>query len=474
MRTILTILTVFLCHLASAAEPQDTLLFEKYLEESNKLMEEFSPMYKRLNDEAFTEIEVLGRNGEYYTSRCIDYARWEQEYYQPLFKKSKEAMKRVTGTEDYLALWESGVPQKIGAGLKEYVKENEHYRGLTYSLTTSLTLFEIYTFAITYDNRAAILKDTEYEDTEKGEARRKAQGKGEVWIREGLLFAWEDEKNREDLKKLNVFYVFPPRFPVCRTTFDASWHIMAIYSFQNDRAKDILFDLATSSDANKGSLTDWAVYYLSLFPNSDNLLPKAKAAFQKQIAEVQKEYPDQAKHFIDENGNFINLLHRNPEEYRPKLDLFKFADWVRRTPPVRKLFRIAELVNALEYNEKIPAKERKCFNIFRRELAISWALECKTARPAPRVSAMLKKGDEHFEIYAMEYPMPGYGVRHFLWSALVEGDGDPYPCTLENPYWQSRKEFYERELANPRPIYTENQMEYIRGQLKSSRFQEKK
>jgi hypothetical protein len=159
---------------------------------------------------------------------------------------------------------------------------------------------------------------------------------------------------------------------------------------------------------------------LSLLPNTEELLPKIKALLkeQKQI----------------------------------------FQQRSRWSPPLVALER------SLEFNKKIPTEERKRFNLSRLELAISWAPSIKTARLSPVISATLKKYDEHFEIYLLEYEIPSYGSRQISW----EDDGivslHPYP--QENPYWQKRKAFYERELANPCPIYTENQLEYIRTKAK--------
>ena len=123
------------------------------------------------------------------------------------------------------------------------------------------------------------------------------------------------------------------------------------------------------------------------------------------------------------------------------------------------ILRLLLLEKSLEFNERIPAEERERFDVFRRELAISWSLSNKRSAKAPEISGTLKKGDEHFEIYFMEYGMPGFGTRTFLW----EDDDDTLP---HRPSIQDYKAFYERELAHPRPIYTENQMEYLRERVK--------
>ena len=59
----------------------------------------------------------------------------------------------------------------------------------------------------------------------------------------------------------------------------------------------------------------------------------------------------------------------------------------------------------------------------------------------------------------MEYGTLGFVSQTFLW----EDDGVTFP---HSPNIQDSKAFYERELAHPRPIYTENQIEYLRERLK--------
>ena len=146
----------------------DDQLFEKYIQESIKLQEEFTPLCKQLLTEAIIEID--GR-------KITDYVRWEKEYYQPLFEKSKQAMERVTGTDDYLSMWENRIPQRLSANMAKWSKDKSSAEvqstNIPYSNFTSLST--IYSLAICYERRHEILENTEYEDTEKGEEKRNAK-----------------------------------------------------------------------------------------------------------------------------------------------------------------------------------------------------------------------------------------------------------------------------------------------------------
>lgn len=230
---------------------------------------------------------------------------------------------------------------------------------------------------------------------------------------------------------------------------------MAIYSFKNDRARDVLFELAMQSDQRRDPLADGAAYYLSLFPNSGELLPEIEGRLKEEIATARRELPDLSKAMFQENGDVV--------------DQTEFREHVRRYDSFQKIGRLLALKNSLEYNEKIPADERERFDAFRREVAMSWSASNKRQRALPHWGALLKKGDEHFEIYLMEYPLPGLGVPVFR----LENDGDSYPYTLTNPYWQKRKAFYERELADPRPLYTEAQIQYMERKLADIRAMER-
>ncbi|MBR4752646.1 MAG: hypothetical protein IK077_12900, partial [Thermoguttaceae bacterium] len=86
---------------ALTSDSEADALLEKYVEESQKLSDEFTPLYEYLRKEAFVE------------KYSKDIERWEREYYQPLFERSKQAMLRVADCDDYLSMWEKKVPQRI-------------------------------------------------------------------------------------------------------------------------------------------------------------------------------------------------------------------------------------------------------------------------------------------------------------------------------------------------------------------------
>ena len=394
-------------HTNSQNSLKDGELFENYLDESRKLAKEFATLFEQLINEALIEVDGW---------KIPDYVRWEKEYYQPLFENSRQAMARITGTDDYLEMWENKIPQKIvtsmtdwskGKGYDETQSINIPY-GDYLSNLENLPLSTICTLAICCEHRDEILKDTEYEDSERGGKIRDLrqgiiQNPWAITSGMGRLSPIQSQEIHEQFKRLNMYFVFPLRFPGTRTTFDNSWHTMAIYSFKNDRARDLLFEMATCSDDKYDPLADWAIYYLSLFPNSGELLPKVNNLLDEAITIAQQD-----------NVN-IKLFYENDELTVHSLKPFNltFSGISIPNSILFKIWRLLTLKRSLEFNEKIPVEERERFDAFRRELAISWSLCAKRDRKVPEASATLQKGDEHFEIYFLEYGMPGYGNSHF-------------------------------------------------------------
>ena len=64
----------------------DDQLFEKYVQESRKLDEEFIPIFDRLKDDAWIQ-KGFGKQR--------DAEKWYREYDQPLFEAAKSARKRL-------------------------------------------------------------------------------------------------------------------------------------------------------------------------------------------------------------------------------------------------------------------------------------------------------------------------------------------------------------------------------------------
>jgi len=410
-------------HLFSQETMADDPLLERYIQESEKLKEKFTPIYNRLEAQAW----VQEKNAKY-----RDAEKWRQEYEQPLFEAAKSAMKRVVGSDDYLEMWENRIPERITATLKCKEEFRSYYTDIDFIIkwdTKQKPLFAPYTFAIVHAKQAELTSGILYQ---------------EITSPGGMM----------GMGTVSRPMKFPPIVSLSENSYDPSWHIMAIYSFKNDRARDLLFEMVARSDEEQDFLADWAVYYLPFFPNSGELLPKIKFLLKEEITKAQRDQPYLSKTLFHENGE---LIDSSLKQFREKISgsLPKSIFY--------KIQRLLALKKALEFNEKIPAEEREHFDIFRRELAISWSLSSKRRATAPRMSATLRKGDEHFEIYFREYAML------IVISDITydwEDDGDHYPYTLENPLWQKRKAFYERELAHPRPIYTENQMEYLKTKIK--------
>jgi len=306
-------------------------------------------------------------------------------------------------------------------------------------------LYQLYTLAIVYERQTELLS--------------------EIFCREYKSYGLAGYSTEYVLRPMT----FPP-IALSNATYDSSWDIMAIYSFKNDRARDLLLEIACHSNEKYDSLAEWAAYYLTLFPNSGELLLKLRTLLKEAIADGRENYPDRANLLLNENGELTNPFRQYPSpsstSIHPKVNGVNWSQWITLANEVPRLFRLVRLVRALEFNEKIPVDERERFGTFRRELAISWSMSnkrilSKMSVALPQMSATLPKGYEHFEIYFQEYVPPYTKKPNFRW----ENYHDPYPYTLENPYHQERKAFYEREPAHPRPIYTENQIEYIKATL---------
>ena len=430
---------------------EDDVLLETYLEESRKLSEEFTPLHNRLCKEGFVVLDA-GKK-----LKTHDYERWEKEYYQPLFRKAKEAMEIVLGVDDYLSMWENKIPQKLwAAGQREFDKgASVPYTSWALS-KGELSLLTLYTLAVAYDQRSEILKDSVYEDSPEGaDFREDVTAFTEYSIRNPWEFqgAYKDEIC-EMFKRIEVWYIFPPRMWEY-ATFDDSWHAMAIYSFKNERSRNILYEIASESEEDYGALADWACYYLALSPGSNELLPDVKNRLKERIAVFREEEPVLGGTLFNKDGKQSDSSMKTWRE----LASGRYSSDTKKAATARALCviqRLFYLERTLEFNEKVPEKERERFEIVRRELAISWALSNKTSSILYRPFACLKKGEEHFKIYCAEYEIPWLEPRGFY--SLGEKDSSSVTG-------QELKLFYERELANPRPIYTDLQKRYVQEEL---------
>ena len=345
---------------------------------------DLTPVAKLMDDQLF----------ENYLEFLKEYLWLYNEFkasYPDLSRKSKESLARTMGTDDYLFLWESSIFQNMPV----YIEERFAGEDDAIVRTRFLNLHDLYVYNHTVD----------------------------------LVVEYLTEIVGEDIHYIRTYTPLGlgSEGPNCIGRFDFSWYAMALYSFRNDRARDILFELAISPEGEqvdkvRRPLADWAVYYLSLLPNTEELLPTIRTLLTEELTQEQT-------------------------------------------------FRLTQLASTLEFNKKIPTEERERFDSVRRELAISWSLwfgkrdrsgSINSFPPHPRMFATLRKGEEHFEIYCLEYNMPGLISTIFLW----EGNNDTIDVRRHGWYHelrliQERKAFYEHELAHPRPNYTERQKEYI-------------
>ncbi|MBR4751581.1 MAG: hypothetical protein IK077_07450, partial [Thermoguttaceae bacterium] len=407
--------------------------------------------------------------------------RWEREYYQPLFERSKQAMLRVADCDDYLSMWEKKVPQRIieaTEGLVDKVRKtpsvpyfgvHEHGKAAYAAKMKLLTLCEL---SVVFQNREEILKDSVYEDTEQGARIREPR------IANVICNPWElvgrYEATRQICEKIGLWYIFPPREIseiAGETTFDSSWHTMAIYSFKNDRSENILYELITDPSA-EFELADWAVYYLALSPNSARFLPHVNKEIQERIVSFQKEFPQEGAALPDLDGatrkpylnNFRSLFKSVKDRY-----IFVSTYGVPEKPgenaiqkylTLNLIRRLLILKQSLEFNEKVPIDEKKRFEVVRREYAISWALTPKETEGPPVILAGIRNHEERFKIYMAEYEPPPFIGRSLSRYIFYRRDAD---SSHPQDQWDA-KSFYERELTR-KDYYSEVQIEYIQKQL---------
>ena len=374
-----------------------------YLAESERIRNIFGARGEQLLKEAEAVLEIEGRY-------VVDYKRWEKEYYQPLYREVKNAMARVWGTDDYLAIWENlAFVQEIS---KIDLTIPYAYRTKFYPPEISLDLLTIYSLAILYDNRENILKDTIYEVSEINEQYGENNSKeiGRLFNSYGGGMLGGNNSN-------NVLKTFPPQ-AFTRTTFDYSWHIMAIYSFKNERARKILYEIATNNidDYVLISLARFASFYLSFFYDSCDLIPPLNERLENAFDQFYNQCPESFKEQLNgkdakdlTSGEFNNIL----EEFKKKHPIFNYDFIYSRSSSGSYLIRLLKLRDSLLFNEKIPSSERERFDIVRRELAISWALTNKYTIFGPSPVVILKKGEEHFAEYLREYFLPPFVKYHF-------------------------------------------------------------
>lgn len=393
-----------------------------YFAESERLRKVFDVRGEQLLKEAEAVLEIEGRY-------VVDYKRWEKEYYQPLYREVKNAMARVWGTDDYLAIWENlAFVQEIST---IDLTIPYAYRIKFYPTEISLDLLTIYSLAILYDNRENILNGTIYEDSEIGDQyRKKYRDSYFLWNLFSPRYSFENallttgggflgeemdpiaaDNIRSIFHKMNIWLIFPPRYSI-RTTFDNSWHIMAIYSFKNERARKILYEIATNNidDYVLDSLARFATFYLSFFYDSFDLIPPLNERLENAFDQFYNQCPESFKEQLNgkdakdlTSGEFNNIL----EEFKKKHPIFNYDFIYSRSSSGSYLIRLLKLRDSLLFNEKIPSSERERFDIVRRELAISWALTSKLEARSPQAKVFLREGEEHFVEYLREYYVPG-------------------------------------------------------------------
>ena len=437
---------------------ENASMLEEYLAESQKVSEEFTPLYNHLQKEAFIDVD---------NHRIVDCERWDREYYFPLFERSKQAMQKITGCEDYLSMWEKGAAQTIITAMSNQRlsdqnngldnKINLPYAGASEGRPLGLSLLFLYTFAVIMDQRCEIVKETTYDDSaietnvNESEYSDLLSSCLQTAITESEM---EMIRRTLRLERKVQEYGFPPR-ALGKTRVDPSWFVMAIYSFKNERSENILYDLALNADAQPQH-ADVAIYWLALSPDSSRFLPDIKDKLSLNINSFQDAYPQLSKILLTSDGSSLNSSSN--EYLRTVYDLAHSENKIAYVK-FENARRLLSLKRALEFNEKIPENEREHFDIIRRELIVSWILTPKDTRMRPRSRIQLKKGEEQFELYLLEYPTPNFEV---YWE-------DDFLYQNQEDLAKVRRDFYARELAKPRSFYTQDQLTYLRERLNIKR-----
>ena len=270
---------------------------------------------------------------------------------------------------------------------------------------------------------------------------------------------------------------------------ESSFEKMSIYldkSNRTDKEMNLLFEsIIQVNDVDTYDAKASAIYYLSFFPNSRVLLPKAKKLLKEEIAVALKNYEGEIQKKIRRHsfvlGN-ISALFNAEGDFFLSIDAYRACFCSRRDEEDRdlitlliKIGSLKQLIDILEFKERVPPEEWKRFDDFLCEITsiqdlLDAELRQRKVRPhvLPCVYFKLKKGDECFEIYFREYPSR-YRV-FFQW----ENEDSCYVNYRDNPDISLRKAFYERELTNPRGIYTVNQLKYIRRQVQGIEEAEEK
>lgn len=443
----------------------DTIYWQHYLAESEALSKEFQPIAESLRNKEQSGIKV----------------DWNEDYYKPLFEKTKKATLRFTQKEDlrsafeslllhgYYPLYNQQEQQLYSDGRGQHLYEKINFAYLPVQYCRGLDIIRIINLIIVKERRKEIVQGTFYGDMEKQKKiiNERIENSDGTWV--GMLGVDVYHKLLQfEYPILAGTPLSPPLGyivdgvpnPFLRGThtLDGPFPIIVIWSYKDDRARDFLFELATSSEGFYDHIADQAIYFLTLFPNSGELQPKVKILLKEKITKARQDEPNWSERLFNENGELKDPTMQQLHKVLSELSGLSHQKNTHVT--FFTIGRLLALRQALEFNEKIPAEERERYNIVRRELAISWFLDAGSASHVPvKHSVMLQKGDEHFEVYFSEYiDNPCF----FVW----ENEGNFYPFSTGNPDWQKRKMLYEHELAHPRPIYTKNQIEYLKTRIK--------
>lgn len=443
-------------------EDVDKDLIDRYLAEATALSKEFNPIRKRISKETIDFMH--DHAGMYGLGGMVEYendaGKMDKEYWRPLFEKSKEAMKRVAGSDDLLEMWENNIIQKL-LGISQR-KPDDHA-----DANGPLDLAALYILALLNEKRDEILVDTVFENSMTGvEARTKIKEsiQSDGWPYAELPPIWEyfvpffgaSKTVNDSYIKNNAYSIFPPNGKLL-FDFDRAWLVMAIYSYKNKRSQKILYELFK----NDSSLATRALQYITLNSVDDELKAEIKNDLKQTIAKFQEDYPEISGKVFDSEGELLDQSTMGLEK------LLEDDPAVYRNPAGRDLARIQRyllLDGAIDFNEKIPSYEKKRWEIVRREIILTGYLISRGSHKSYFPTVFLKADEANFPIYLCASIYRPLRYARFY----IETQGERRYTRIDESFFYDHRKYYEEELESPDSIFNERQKAYARELIQYS------
>lgn len=445
----------------------DKDLIDRYRAEATALSNEFNPIRKRISKETIDFLHAHA--GMYGMGGPVEYeneqGRWDKEYWRPLFEKSREAMKRVAGSDDLLEMWENNIFQKL-LGISKGKPDDRADTNIQLDLTT------LYLLALLNEKRDEILDGTVFENSKAGvEARTKIkesiQSDGQPYAE--LPPFWgcfvpfsASEAVNDSFIKNNVYSLFPPNGRIL-FDFDRAWLVMAIYSYKNKRSQKILYELFK----NDSSLATLALQYITLNDVDDELKAEIKNDLKQTIAKFQEDYPEIGKKIFNSEGELLDQSMMGLEKLL-KDDPAVYCNPVARGNLAR-VQRYLLLDGAIDFDEKIPTHEKKRWEIVRRELILTRLLISSQSHKIYYPTVFLKADEANFPIYLCASTVRPLGYASFY----IETQGERRYTRIDESFFYDHRKYYDEELEAADSIFNKRQKAYAREVIQYSERMER-